>query len=169
MLHRPSKRCLASGIQVAPDSGVGRYEILEDVALADCALEIEGRDLDDLFETAAGAVAELMVDPATVELSVERRIVLTADTVDLLLYDWLSELLFRKDRDREVFPRAEVRVGGDGPFTLEADVRGGVIDRARMALRADPKAVTFHQFTVTPVDRGDGREGGWRARLVIDI
>jgi hypothetical protein len=44
-----------------------------------------------------------------------------------------------------------VRVGGNGPFTLEADVRGGVIDRARTALRADPKAVTFHRFEVTPL------------------
>ena len=142
---------------------VGRYEVLEDVALADCALEVEGRDLNDLFETAAGALAELMVDPATVETSVERRIALSADKVDLLFYDWLSELIYRKDRDREVFPQARVRVSGDGPFRLEADVHGGVIDRARTALRADPKAVTFHRFEVIAVD------GGWRARLVIDI
>jgi protein archease len=142
---------------------VGRYKVLEDVALADCALEVEGRDLHDLFETAAGALAELMVDPTTVEISVERRIVLSADTVDLLFYDWLSELIYLKDRDRQVFPQARVQVGGDGPFRLEADMRGGVIDRARTALRADPKAVTFHRFAVTAVD------GGWRARLVIDI
>ena len=145
---------------------MGRYEVLEDMAVADCALEIEGRDLDDLFETAAGALAELMVDPPTVELSVERRIVLSADTVDLLLYDWLSELIYRKDRDQEVFPQTEVRVRGDGPIRLEADLRGGVIDRARTVLRADPKAVTFHRFEVTPLESGDG---GWRARLVIDI
>jgi SHS2 domain-containing protein len=136
------------------------------MAVADCALEIEGRNLDDLFETAAVALVELMVDPATVELSVERRITLAADTVDLLFYDWLSELIFRKDRDREVFPRTRVRVDGDSPVLLEADVQGGVIDRARTALRADPKAVTFHRFAVTPLESGDG---GWRARLVIDI
>jgi SHS2 domain-containing protein len=148
---------------------MGRYEVLEDVALADCALVVEGRDLPDLFETAAGALAELMVDPATVEPSIERRIALEAEAVDLLLYDWLSELIYRKDRDREVFPQAAVQVGGDGPFRLEATVRGGVIDRARTALRADPKAVTFHEFAVTPLDPGNAGAGGWRARLVIDI
>jgi SHS2 domain-containing protein len=136
---------------------------LEDVALADCALEVEGRDLNDLFETAAVALTELMVDPATVETSVERAIALSADKLDLLLYDWLSELIYRKDRDQEVFPQAYVRVSGNGPFRLEATVRGGIIDRAHTALRADPKAVTFHQFAVTAVD------GGWRARIVIDI
>jgi SHS2 domain-containing protein len=142
---------------------VGRYQVLEDVALADCALDIEGRDPNDLFETAAAALAELMVEPATLETSTERTITLTAPSLDLLLYDWLSELIYRKDRDREVFPQARVRVSGSGPFRLQADVRGGIIDRARTALRADPKAVTFHQFAVMPVD------GGWRARIVIDI
>lgn len=154
---------MASGTSVASSRVMGRYEVLEDVALADCALEIEGRDLNDLFETAATALAELMVDPATIETTAERRIALSADKVDLLLYDWLSELIYRKDRDREVFPETRVRVGGDGPFSLEADVRGGVIDRSRTALRADPKAVTLHRFAVIAVD------GGWRARLVIDI
>jgi SHS2 domain-containing protein len=43
---------------------VGRHEILETVAIADCAIEVQGDDLDDLFATAASAVAELMVDPA---------------------------------------------------------------------------------------------------------
>jgi len=39
---------------------MGRYVVLEDVAVADCALEIDGRDLNDLFETVARAVAELI-------------------------------------------------------------------------------------------------------------
>jgi SHS2 domain-containing protein len=142
---------------------VGRYEFLEEVALADCAVEVDGNDLDDLFATAASALAEVMVDPATVPSTVERTIIVTAPQLDLLLYDWLSELIYRKDRDREVFTRAEVCVTGTGPFQLTARVQGGVIDPELMALRADPKAVTFHQFALE-------RNGqGWRARIVIDI
>ena len=136
---------------------------MEDVALADSAVELEGRDLDDLFETAAAALAELMVDPETVAISIDHAIELDAGALDLLLYDWISELIFLKDRDREVFPRCEVRVSGGSPFHLKARVHGGPIDPERTALRADPKAVTFHQLAVEPV--GDG----WRARLVIDI
>jgi hypothetical protein len=44
------------GIAVAPTVGVERYAVLDDVALADCAVEIEGRDTDDLFETAGMAL-----------------------------------------------------------------------------------------------------------------
>ncbi len=142
---------------------MGRYRVVEEIALADCALDIEGRDLDDLFQTAADALVHVMVDPATVELSVARSIALEAGALDLLLYDWLSELIFLKDRDRQVFPRVAVDVGGSGPFHLNAELAGGVIDPERTALRADPKAVTFHQFALEP--GGDG----WRARVVIDI
>lgn len=142
---------------------MGRWEFLEEVALADCAMEVEGEDLDDLFATAAQALAAVMVDPATVPLTLERAVLLAAPRLDLLLFDWLSELIFRKDRDREIFTRAEVRVSGAAPFELTARVRGGLIDPERMALRADAKAVTFHQFRVGPKGRG------WRARVVIDI
>ena len=142
---------------------MGRYEFLEEVALADCAVEVKGDDLDDLFATAATALAEVMVDPATVPSTVERAITLTASQLDLLLYDWLSELIYRKDRDREIFTRADVRVRGTGPFELTARLQGGVIDSELTALRADAKAVTFHQFAL------ERNGGGWRARIVIDI
>ncbi len=142
---------------------MGRYEFLDDVALADCAVEIEGRSLDDLFETAAAAIASLMVDPATLTITVERAIILEASELDMLLYDWLSEMIFLKDRDSQVFPHARVRVTGEGPYRLVADLHGGTIDPARTTLGADPKAVTLHRFALEPVD------GGWRARVVIDI
>jgi SHS2 domain-containing protein len=142
---------------------MGHYTVLEDVALADCALEIEGKDLDDLFETAAAALARLMVDPSTLPTTVERSVALEAGEIDLLLYDWLSELIFLKDRDRQVFPHTRARVTGRGPYRLAADLQGGTIDPERTGLGADPKAVTFHRFALTP------RDGGWLARVVIDI
>ncbi len=142
---------------------MGEYRFLDDVALADCAVDIEGRSLDDLFETAAVALARLMVDPATLSITATRAISLEAPELDLLLYDWLSELIFLKDRDSQVFPHARVRVTGEGPYRLAADVHGGTIDPERTKLGADPKAVTFHQFSLGAVN------GRWPARVVIDI
>jgi SHS2 domain-containing protein len=142
---------------------MGRYRFIEGVALADCALDVEGADLPDLFETAAAALAELMVDPATVRPTLQRAITVDAPELDLLLYDWLSELIFRKDRDGEVYTRSHVVISGSGPFRLAAEVEGGVLDPARAELRSDPKAVTFHQFALRQ------SRDGWRARIVIDI
>lgn len=142
---------------------MGHYEILDTVAVADCAFDVQGRDLGDLFETVARAVAELMVDPATLAVTLEREVALAADTLDLLLFDWVSELIFLKDAEQAVFPVAAVTVTGEPSPRLDARLRGGRIDRERTALRADAKALTFHQFALGP------RDGGWHARLVIDI
>jgi SHS2 domain-containing protein len=141
---------------------MGSWTMLETIAIADCALEIHGRDLDDLFATAARALADVMVDPDTVPRDVERALRLDARALDLLLHDWLSELIFLKDSERLVLPEAVVSVHVAPPL-LTARLRGGRIDPARTALRADPKAVTFHQFALEP------RGAGWYARVVIDI
>lgn len=142
---------------------MGRWKVLDDVALADCAWELEGADLPDLFQTAAAAVADLMVDPQTVPTTVRRTISVEAAALDMLLYDWLSELIFRKDRDAEVYTRTAVTIAGEGPYRLTAEVEGGVLDPAHVELRADPKAVTLHQFALQRT------AGGWRARVIIDI
>lgn len=142
---------------------MGHYHYVEGIALADCAIDVEGRDLTDLFETAARALVEVMVDPTTVPTTVRRTVVVDAVEADLLLYDWLSELIFRKDRDGEVYTHTRVAIEGRGPFHLVAELEGGVLDPTRTELRADAKAVTFHQFAL------ERTAGGWWARIVIDI
>lgn len=142
---------------------MGRFRFLDEGSLADAAIEVTGRDLDDLFATAARAVATLMADPRTVPLDVERTVSLSASRDDLLLYDWLSELILRKDRDQEVFPEVETRVLSDGGWRLEARLRGGSLASPRTARRRDPKAVTLHRFVL---ERG---AHGCLAHVVIDI
>jgi SHS2 domain-containing protein len=141
---------------------VGTWQVLDAIAVADCALELHGTDLDDLFGTAARALAETMVDPATVAANVHRTVRLQARELDLLLHDWLSELIFLKDSERLVFPETIVSVQPVPP-ALSARLTGGQIDPARTERRADAKAVTFHQFTL------ERRATGWYARVVIDI
>lgn len=142
---------------------MGRYVVRDDVAIADCALEIDGRDLDDLFETTARAVAELMVDPATVATTVRREIALAAPALDLLLFDWIAELLFLKDSEQLILTETSVAVRAGPPWGLVARVAGGRIDRERTLLRADAKAPTLHRFSVEPTAEG------WQARVIIDI
>jgi len=132
--------------------------------MADVAFEIEGATLDDLFATGARALAELAADPATLGGAVERTVTLEAPDVELLFYDWLAELVFLADRDRAVYPAADVTVTAGPPAHLRARVHGGLVDRARTALRADPKAVTMHRFRVDALSGG-----GWRAEVVIDV
>ena len=101
-------------------------------------------------------------DPETVARDIEQTLRLEAPSLDLLLHEWMSELILLKDSDRLIFPDALVSVRA-APPTLTARVTGGCIERTRTILRADPKAVTFHQFAL------ERRGGGWYARVVIDI
>jgi len=153
---------------------MGRYVVREDVAVADCALEIEGRDLGDLFETAARAVAELMVDPGTVATAIRREIALAATALDLLFFDWIAELIFLKDSEQLIVTETSAAVEAPGtdpaaalpagaPCRLTACVAGGPIDREQTTLRADAKAPTLYRLAVEPT------ADGWRASVVIDI
>jgi protein archease len=143
-------------------SAMGHYEFLETIAIADCALEVAGADLDDLFATAARAVAETMVDPATIARSIERSVSLEAASLDLLLFDWLGEVIALKDSEGAAFPDVHVHVEAGSPCRLRARLVGGPLHGGRAALRSDPKAVTLHLLRVEP------SAGGWRARVVID-
>src|SRR6476620_8534082 len=99
---------------------MGRFVLREDIAIADSAIEVWGDSLADLLETSSRALAELMVDPGSIAENQNRPVVLAVDSEELLLFDWISEILFLKDRDRLIFPRAEVRVGDGRPLQLEA-------------------------------------------------
>lgn len=142
---------------------MGQFRYLDEIALADCAVEVSAASVNDLFETAGRALTELMVDPDTVPISLERHITLEAQGLDLLLFDWLSDLIGRKDADGEVFVRARIDVTGAGPYRLDARLEGGPIVRGRTGLRADAKGVTLHQFLIEPL------RGGWHARFVVDL
>ena len=139
------------------------YRYLDDVALADIAFEAEGDTLAFLFEACALATTAVMADPATVRPAEMRRVELGAETLEALLYDWLAEIIWLKDAEGLLFSRFLVEVGAGAPSRLAATLWGERIAAGGASLRADVKAVTYHLFAVERTD------GGWRARVVLDI
>ncbi len=138
------------------------YRFLPDVALADIAFEAESESVDGLFETCALAITEIMVDPRTLRTSTERKLSLSSESLDRLLYDFMTELIVIKDVDSLLFGEFEVRVSPGGT-SLEAVAKGEEIDRERHRLRNDVKAVTMHLFGV----KHEGRT--WKTTVVLDI
>src|SRR5665648_1274433 len=69
-----------------------QYEFIEHTA--DAKFVAYGNDICDAFENAALAMFEVMLDTACVQPLQSYDIVLSADGLDGLLHDWLSELLF---------------------------------------------------------------------------
>ena len=150
--------------------GTGRrhsgYRFLSNIALADIAFVARGDSLPSLFESAARALTEVMVDRKTVVGRVERKVELRSPTVDRLLYDFLTELIVIKDVDSLLFKDFKVSIVPGRQQRLTCGMRGEEIDRERHALRNDVKAVTMHMFGVK---KAEGKGGRWEATVVLDI
>lgn len=128
---------------------------------ADVGLRASGADLPELFEEAAAALIETILDPSTVEK--EQAVTVRAeggDTEDLLV-GWLEELLFLSEADN--FAPAAVEV----EELTEQDVRGTVwgepMDPARHQLRSEVKAVTYHDLEIRETD------DGYAVEIVLDV
>ena len=143
------------------------YRFLSNIALADIAFVARADSLPSLFESAARALTEVMVDRKTVVGRVARRIEVRSPTVDRLLYDFLTELIVIKDVDSLLFKDFRVSIAsGREEQKLTCEMRGEEIDRERHALRNDVKAVTMHMFGVK---KARGKAGRWEATVVLDI
>ena len=138
------------------------FRYLPDIALADIAFEATGVSLPGLFEAAAAALTEVMVDRKSVTARKSRPIHLVAEDTERLLYDFLTELIVIKDVELFLAKAAEVRIDAAGR-RLDAKLAGQVIDRKRNKLRNDVKAVTMHMFGI----RKEGKT--WKATIVLDI
>ena len=84
--------------------------------------------------------------------------------LDLLLLQFLQELLFYKDAQRLLLRVYAVQITThDQRFALEARAAGEPLDPARHALGADVKGVTLHRLQVVQTSNG------WEATVVLDV
>ena len=141
------------------------YKYLEEIGTADIAFEAIGRDLPELFRAAADATMNVMIDNLDAIKSREtRNIELSNDTIDMLLFDFLQELIFLKDAERLLLRVHNVQLEEkEEKYFLQAQAAGEPLDATRHRQRADVKAVTLHDFSVEKEDRG------WRAKVLLDI
>jgi len=141
------------------------YHYLEEIGTADIAFEVTGRDLAELFSDAADATMNVMIDNLdAIEPRETRHIELSNDEIDMLLFDFLQELIYFKDAKRLLLRVRDARIEErDKRYFLKAEAAGEVLDAARHHQRADVKAVTLHDFSVEKDD------DGWKARVLLDI
>jgi SHS2 domain-containing protein len=141
------------------------YTYLEDVGTADIAFEATGRDLPELFAAAADATINVMIDNLdAIESRETRQIELSSDNVEMLLFDFLQELIYFKDAKRLLLRARETQIDQKGEtYFLKAKVAGEPLDDTRHQQRADVKAVTLHGFSV------EKQDSGWKAKVLLDI
>ncbi|HJV65145.1 MAG TPA: archease [Geomonas sp.] len=141
------------------------YEYRGDIAHADIAFDAWGKTLEEVFQEAAKATVQVMAE----ELSAIRQtetvhITLEQSSEEMLLFDFLNELIFYKDAKRLfLLPVLLSVVKGEGECTLQATLQGEEIDVERHRLNTDVKAVTMLRFSLIQVPEG------WRATVVLDV
>jgi len=141
-----------------------RFKILEEIATADVAFEAYGSTETEMFENAAFAVEETMVNTSAVKQTVRKNMRFESDELEKLLFDFLSELVYFKDAEALLFSSFKVRLTKEGKkLVLDADVSGEPIDHVRHDLRNDIKAITWHMFKIEQLDKG------WKCRIIVDV
>ena len=118
-------------------------------------LEIEASTEADVFREGAAALAELLGDePDGPERS--RFVEVEAPDRATLLAEWLAELAYLAESEAFVPEQVPALTLGDG--RVRATVEGRTATPRFLV-----KAVTYHRLELGQVD------GGWRARVVLDV
>jgi SHS2 domain-containing protein len=128
---------------------------------ADLGLRVRAADLPTLLTEAARALFSAIVpDLASVRPAQRIELRVVGQEPDLLLFDWLSELLYRFETERMLLAEFDVRLTDEG---IEAQARGEPIDPARHVLEHEVKAITYHGLRV------EQSADGWLAEVIVDI
>jgi SHS2 domain-containing protein len=131
---------------------------------ADIGVEVRAGTLARLFELAGDALNAILVEGRSSAPTRSERIVLEAEGADLLLVDWLSELLFRFETRDELAATTRVSIEERGSgCRLDARIEATRFDPGCQRAKVLVKAVTYHRLAVRPTP------AGWLARVVFDV
>ncbi len=137
----------------------GRFKVLSHTA--DIGLMVYGEDLKALFENAGHAFFHLITDLRKVRRRIDKRVEIRGESLERLMVDWLSELLYLHDVEGLLFRKFLVESVGEGG--LRASVTGEPFQEGRHVIKTEVKAITYHQIQV----KKNSRE--WMARVILDL
>lgn len=137
-----------------------KFEFLDHTA--DLGVRIFGRTQAELFRHAGLALFEIISDPATISAKELRSFSLQRESVDELLVEWLSQLLYVHDTELLLFSR--FRIQEITAEHLQADAWGEVFKEDKHIIKTGVKAITYHNLAVSTQ-----KDGTWIATVVMDL
>lgn len=117
--------------------------------------------LAQAFEQTAQGLTAVIVEPDQVAQKQERRIECEAPDHELLLVEWLNQIIFLMATERMLFSRFAVHIED---HHLQARIYGEAIDRARHQPTVEIKGATYTALAVRQQD-----DGTWLAQTVVDV
>jgi SHS2 domain-containing protein len=128
---------------------------------ADIGVRVTGATLPELFVNAARAMYAALGELQGTEDRRQKTVELQVESLEDLLHDWLTELLFEVETNHVLYDKMEIAVG---PGKLTATLVGGTIDFSRSHTTEEIKAVTYHQLRVEQLP-----DRSWRATVIFDV
>jgi len=120
-----------------------RYEVLDHTA--DLMIKGYGSDLEECYANLAYGMFDQTVDLRDVTPSETREVDVTGFDDEDALYSFLSELLFIEAYENIILKEFEVKIDG---LHITCTARGELLDRSKMRIRGEIKAVTFHMMDI---------------------
>lgn len=136
-----------------------KYEIIDHTA--DIGMIIYGETLKDLFRNAAEGFFNIITDLESINIRLWRKISIGKESLECLIVDWLTELLFLHEVEGLLFK--EFRIESIDDNGLKAMAGGEEFKEGFHIIKTQVKAVTYHQIVVKKED------SIWMARIILDL
>lgn len=135
------------------------FEVLEHTA--DIGFRATAKSLTELFEEAAAALVDIVLDAQHTVPRKSIAIAASGDSKDALLVNWLNEVLYYLDGERMAIAQCRVLE------LTDSRIAGEICGEPRDAVRHEPrmvvKGVTYHQLKL------EQDENGWACEVYVDV
>ena len=134
-----------------------KYELIDHTA--DVGLIAYGKTVAEAFANAAYGMFSIMTDLNIVRETESRRVEISEEDMEGLLFEWLNRLIYLFDVEMLLFRRFDIiEFGGSH---LQAICYGEKYDPSRHELKTGVKSATYHMLEV---DRGKNQ-----VQVIFDI
>jgi SHS2 domain-containing protein len=135
------------------------FEIIDHTA--DIGIIAYGSDIKQVFANAALGLFNLMADLDNLKEGTKREIELSAEDVEVLLVEWLNELIYISDVEHIIFKRFEINELSN--TKLKATCFGEKIKPGQHRLKREIKAATYHMLRINKEDRN------YKVQIIFDV
>ena len=135
------------------------FEIIDHTA--DIGIIAYGSDIKQVFANAALGLFNLMADLDNLKEGTKHEIELSAEDVEVLLVEWLNELIYISDVEHIIFKRFEINDLSN--TKLKATCFGEKIKPGQHRLKREIKAATYHMLRLNKED------GSYKVQIIFDI
>jgi SHS2 domain-containing protein len=135
------------------------FEVIDHTA--DIGIVAYGDDIKQVFANAALGLFNLMADLDDFEEGLQRDLELSAEDVEVLLIEWLNELIYIFDVEHIIFKKFEI----EKLTSTEVKARcfGEKIKPGQHKLKREIKAATYHMLRISKED------GTYKVQVIFDI